>query len=75
MADHAADPGHADPNQAAAAAAAAANQWASVLAAWNPYLPEVIIFHRSIYRLASATCLQKSERFFQTIFFQGLNSV
>ena len=43
MADHAADPGHADPNQAAAAAAAAANQWASGLAAGNPYLPQVTI--------------------------------
>ena len=46
MADHAADPGHVDPNQAAAAAAAAANQWASGLAAGNPYLPQVIIFNR-----------------------------
>lgn len=43
MADHAADPGHVDPNQAAAAAAAAANQWASGLAAGNPYLPQVSI--------------------------------
>jgi hypothetical protein len=46
MADHAADPGHADPNMAAAAAAAAANQWASGLAAGNPYLPQVSIFNR-----------------------------
>jgi hypothetical protein len=45
MADHAADPGHADPNMAAAAAAAAANQWASGLAAGNPYLPQVRIFN------------------------------
>ena len=51
MADHAADSGHADPNQAAAAAAAAANQWASGLAAGNPYLPQVTLINPLFFKL------------------------